>query len=591
MKRNDYIGFVKNITTEQSKTYITLVLNYEELEVNYLQIGEFVKLDSGITINKNCKNYLGRLEKTYYKPIEIKDYERSLALSKLNNEPMDMNTIKYVNFLHYDICILGEIEKNDVGKFIYYPSTRQVPSLIDIGIRTLSNDELKEVVNLSISNDYTDMNNEFSIGNLQYGSNPNADMKDIEKYIDINNFIKKRTANFGKTGFGKSNENKVLVSLLANKFKNLSMVIFDVNGEYAFSENDSTSKGLYETFKDIGIDDKLRVYTNRDISSLNIDQKDTEIINPFKMNFYESPETAISMLFHKRKTENGTIPQYIEDIYNNIDDLEKNPNKKAYVFSAFRKAGLKAKNDLTVYYGNKPYKLEDEYNKYNSSDTNSLFHIMEKSIEEKEKKDNTPSTTRELFKRYATLSFLNRFHSTTATENIFKSIITDIQKNKIVILDLISIDPTIIPMVSERIANTIFIKEQNLFAEGKCIDTILLIEEAHNLLSDNKGIWYRLAKEGRKYGIGMLYSTQSPKTIPNEILSQTENFFIKHLSSSEDVKALERAKVQFSAPISDFILNEPVVGLSYVYMEPYQPYVIPVKIKLLDQIIKDIVEK
>ena len=583
MKYENYIGFVRNIKTEKSKTYLTLVLNNEELEEHSMQIGEFLGVDSGVILNKNHTQYLGRLEKVIYKPIEIIDYERPLALSKLNNEILDERSLLSINFMHYEICLLGEI-KNENGILKYYPSTRNVPTLVDIGVRRLSNDELQKVVNLSLVDDNEKSKNEYCIGNLQYGSHIDLTNESVIKNIDINNFIKKRTANFGKTGFGKSNENKVLISLLANKFEDLSMLIFDINGEYAFSENTTTAKGLYECFKELGIEDKLVVYTNRDSKSLKINKDDLKIIKPFKMNFYECPEVALSMLYYKRIAESGSAPQYIEGLHNNPEDIKNISNKKSYIFASFRKAGLKADSRIKVMYGREnAYALEEEYEKFVDGEE-SLFSKMNDGVEKDKNKDGA----RELYNRCNTLSFLNKLHAYEAHENLFDSILKDLKDKKIVILDLVTIDPIIVPLISDRIANNIFREEQELFAKGECFDTILLIEEAHNLLSDNKGIWYRLAKEGRKYGIGMIYSTQSPKSIPNEILSQTENFFVKHVSSSEDVIALEKAKAQFAAPISDFILNEPVIGLSYVYMEPYQPYVISVKIKELSEVIEDL---
>jgi hypothetical protein len=180
------------------------------------------------------------------------------------------------------------------------------------------------------------------------------------------------------------------------------------------------------------------------------------------------------------------------------------------------------------------------------------------------------------------------YSDTKVEENIFNSVIDDIQSKKLVILDLPSPRPEMVEFFSVRLASSVFDKALDVYP--KKLDTTLLIEEAHNLLSNPQGIFYRLAKEGKKYGIGMLYSTQSPSSIPNEILSQTENFFIKHVSSEGDIRALDKAKVAFDEPVASFILSEPVVAVSYVYMEPYQPFPVPVKIKLLEDIVKELGE-
>jgi len=85
----------------------------------------------------------------------------------------------------------------------------------------------------------------------------------------------------------------------------------------------------------------------------------------------------------------------------------------------------------------------------------------------------------------------------------------------------------------------------------------LYFEEAHNLFpvddKDLTGVYARFAKEGAKFHIGMVYSTQSPSTINRELLAQTENFFIGHMSSQDETKALSRVQVAFSGHEQDIL--------------------------------------
>jgi DNA helicase HerA-like ATPase len=92
----------------------------------------------------------------------------------------------------------------------------------------------------------------------------------------------------------------------------------------------------------------------------------------------------------------------------------------------------------------------------------------------------------------------------------------------------------------------------------------LYFEEAHNLFasSDNDEgtkIYRRFAKEGAKYHIGMVYSTQSPTTINSDLLAQTENFFIAHLSSRDDVNKLAKVNVAYET-LSEDILQAKTPG-------------------------------
>lgn len=85
----------------------------------------------------------------------------------------------------------------------------------------------------------------------------------------------------------------------------------------------------------------------------------------------------------------------------------------------------------------------------------------------------------------------------------------------------------------------------------------LYFEEAHNLFppdsKDLTGVYARFAKEGAKFHIGIVYSTQSPSTINKELLAQTENFFVGHLSSQDETKALSRVQVAFAGCEEDIM--------------------------------------
>lgn len=569
------MGFLRDIKSKDGNVIFDLVLNNEELENTSLQLGEYVNIKT--TYGSNTRNFLGRVENVYYQPIEISDYARSLALAKINDKVYDIDehAKRSMNFMNYEIAFLGEF--ND-KKDRFYPSTREVPHLFNIEVYKFDDEGLKQVINLSINEDKENQSNQFGIGYLRYGSNENNQKKNVIKNIDINNFIKKRTANFGKTGFGKSNENKVIITLLAQNNPNLSMLIFDINGEYALQESGSTSKGLIDTFKELGIKNRIVFYTNREGMYTN----EYCMIKPYKINFYKNPELAISIVYEKRILEDGNIPQYIESIYADLDGIKAIPNRLAMIKASLCKAGLKCSEEEKILYANKHFSIKDLVKEIENKTKN-------KKVNEDDEDGNIKgSSTTKLFKQYYNIfSFLNGIHSEKAENDLFQNIKQDLQNNKIVILDIPSLR-SFSNLISNKIAGEVFKQEQELFMQDKCYNTIFLIEEAHNLLSDKNSVWNRIAKEGRKYGIGMIYSTQSPSSIPNDIIGQTENFFVKHLSSEKDISDLVKAKSQFREPISKFILEEPVIGLSYIYMEPYQAFAVPVQIKELKDIVEDL---
>ena len=79
---------------------------------------------------------------------------------------------------------------------------------------------------------------------------------------------------------------------------------------------------------------------------------------------------------------------------------------------------------------------------------------------------------------------------------------------------------------------------------------IAVVEEAQSVLgssaSQGEGPFISWVKEGRKYDLGAVLVTQQPGSIPAEILSQGDNWFVFHLLAEGDLRALQRANAHFS---------------------------------------------
>lgn len=63
-----------------------------------------------------------------------------------------------------------------------------------------------------------------------------------------------------------------------------------------------------------------------------------------------------------------------------------------------------------------------------------------------------------------------------------------------------------------------------------------------------------------------------------DILSQGDNFFVFHLLSKDDLKALQKANAHFSNDILTQVLSEPIPGKAYMWTS-HQPFVIPLQVK------------
>jgi hypothetical protein len=135
------------------------------------------------------------------------------------------------------------------------------------------------------------------------------------------------------------------------------------------------------------------------------------------------------------------------------------------------------------------------------------------------------------------------------------------------------------------ILRQIFTRNQEEFTkqEPKTIPTIAVIEEAQSVLNDRAASaepFISWVKEGRKYDLGAVLITQQPGSIPNEILSQGDNWFIFHLLSAVDLQTLRSANSHFSSDLLSSLLNEPIRGQGIFWSSAAgREYPMPVRIR------------
>ena len=179
------------------------------------------------------------------------------------------------------------------------------------------------------------------------------------------------------------------------------------------------------------------------------------------------------------------------------------------------------------------------------------------------------------------LSRCRSFHDKDAGD-ILAEIPDFLDQSKTVILDLSNGSPSLIRYLTDQICSKVFRHQEDLFTRNALGEHYVQIyaEEAHNYFpskdTETTGIYARIAKEGAKYNIGLIYSTQSPSTISGELLSQTENFVVAHLDSAHEVDALVKRSAPFSG-VRESILKTRTPG--YVHLlTASQRYPVPVQI-------------
>jgi len=140
-----------------------------------------------------------------------------------------------------------------------------------------------------------------------------------------------------------------------------------------------------------------------------------------------------------------------------------------------------------------------------------------------------------------------------------EQILDALDNGQTVILDLGNAADEIRRYFSDLLSRAVFAHQERKFTSDQLGEHFiqLYFEEAHNLFpkdeKDYSDVYARFAKEGAKFHIGMVYSTQSPSTINKDLLAQTENFFVAHMSSQDEANAIAKLQIQYDGLQHDIL--------------------------------------
>ena len=130
------------------------------------------------------------------------------------------------------------------------------------------------------------------------------------------------------------------------------------------------------------------------------------------------------------------------------------------------------------------------------------------------------------------------------------------QNGSLTIIDLSLVPSEIIHIVTAVIARMIFEALQryrHLNKEHKTLPTVLVMEEAHTFVKRYKvdaenqdaasvccQVFERIAREGRKFGLGLVLSSQRPSELSPTVLSQCNTFLLHRISNDQDQDLVHR---------------------------------------------------
>lgn len=399
----------------------------------------------------------------------------------------------------------------------------------------------------------------------------------------------------------------------------VGQIIFDINGEYA-NKNLQDGTAIFE---------KYIVKTLR----YSILKKHESGFHTMKVNFYQDIETGFDYLLQYLQEDNSdyltgfkviNFQRPVEDDYSGWNKFNKH---KSIYFCCLDKAGFKTKQKINLKIeinaeiekllleteneliekikkgGTKTnlenLSIQDTYYFWETIWNNKETECFSKLKKQNKGKDWLTEEIRSLltmlFQKkdsgqivsgYSKFKSAIELHDGDLTSSFQKDIYEHLRLGGIVIVDLSQGNEKIQKVFSTDICQYIFKKAMDRFIDAKPNNFIqFYFEEAHNLFpkkddKDLSQIYNRIAKEGAKLNLGLIYATQEVSSISSNILKNTQNWFIAHLNNEDEIKEL-RKFYDFSDFADSLIRFSAKNDKGFVRMKTYSnPFVVPVQIDL-----------
>ena len=392
----------------------------------------------------------------------------------------------------------------------------------------------------------------------------------------------------------------------------VGQIIFDINGEYANPNMQDQGTAIYELY-------------SKDVIRYSVEAK--EGFEVLKINFYKDVLSGFSLIknyFGENKTVdylNNFLTIDLEEPENNDDEETRRSKTRWARLVACYKCCLYLAG-FPTYEKNIKFEGNVNLNKFVKSDGSinpttgisyqdacewfkAVWDNYDSKFFEDYKKDKGHEWADEDLK--AAMVFLTRkkspkgaatisgfrklknenltsLHTNVEQEPFENVILQQVRKGKIIIIDLSQGDEVIKRTYSDKICSHLFQNSISRFIKNKPNNFVqFYFEEAHNLFpkkedSDLSQIYNRIAKEGAKLNLGMIYATQEVSSISSNILKNTQNWFIAHLNNEDELKEL-RKYYDFSDFTESLVRFSANTDKGFVRMKTYtNPYVVPVQV-------------
>jgi DNA helicase HerA-like ATPase len=548
--RTRFMGTFAGLSERNKEFHAQIVVPYKAVPARVPLHGQFVL----VQLESDDEAILGRITTVASEgkltSSDGDDYVTRAALE--DREVPDDLRARYLKY-RIDIRNLGILRSRD-GKLKFSPSHRRMPH-VGSKVALLTDEALSFVVDASLIDDEAPAEIGFlAFGEYVYGRGDKRLGEDIEDLeilepavpvnFPISALISRRSMVFARAGFGKSNLMKVLLSTLyktdphdviRDKKVPVGTIVFDPEGEYFWPDN----RGRAALADIPDLHERLVVFTDKAPPS---EAYGSFVAGPVRIDARKiSPAKLGQIAFTAERQDQSNIQiinrTWPADWPELVDKAAEND-----------RAGMET--IITKYAGNSPSQI-----------------VINAAVEN-------------------VLRIVRPLHDPES--NLLDDLRGALTEGKLCVVDLSLTRGKAGNNLAGLILDHFFEHNVREFTskDSKAIPIIAVIEEAQSVLGgDSKmgdsGPFVAWTKEGRKFGLGSVLVTQQPKSIPEELLSQADNWFVFHLLSNGDLGALRAANGHFSEDLLSSLLNEPLPGhglaWSSVNRKPY-----PVSVRIAD---------
>jgi DNA helicase HerA-like ATPase len=379
-----------------------------------------------------------------------------------------------------------------------------------------------------------DEKNSITVGNISVSESLNAK-------IDLNKLVSRHCAILGSTGSGKSNSVVVLLNAIANKeFNSSRILVIDPHGEYnealkgkstVYRINANVSIGekeLFIPFWALPFEELISIFSGN-LSDANQDYLRSKVLES-KIKTVEKYKIQVEK---EIVSADSPIPFSIKQLWFDLDDFERQ------TFIERAKPETKTRLRIT---GSADTLISNEYEPAAAGGGSPFLNNMAKGILgflDSVRIKLKDSRYRFMFEPGDYTPDVTGKTTKDLNEVLFKWLGNE---KPITILDLSGVPSEITSSISGTLLKIVYdalFWGQNLSIGGKQQPLLIVLEEAHTYLkagedSVSSRTVQTIAKEGRKYGVGLVLVTQRPSELDETVLSQCGTMIALRMNNSKD---------------------------------------------------------